>query len=133
MDPVSASAITAAVGAAASSAGTEAGRHAWESLVALYRRAVAARTGTGTGDEVALPDDPADERQVRDLTTRVIDETGRDEAFATDLESWAGEHGYTVRAERDTVHNTISGDARITGTVIQGRDFSGPINLGGGN
>lgn len=130
MDPVSASAITAAVGAAASSAGTEAGRHAWESLLALYRRAVGSRTGTG--EEIALPDDPADEQQVRDLATRVIEETGRDEAFATDLESWAGEHGYTVRAERDTVHNTISGEARITGTVIQGRDFSGPINLGGG-
>jgi hypothetical protein len=129
MDAASASAVAAAVSAAASSAGTEAGRHAWESLLALCRRIGGGRSGTG--DEVALPDDAGDEQQVRDLTTRVIEESERDEVFAADLESWARQHGLTVRAERDTVHNTISGDARISGTVIQGRDFSGPINLGG--
>ncbi|RAJ65590.1 hypothetical protein K378_03208 [Streptomyces sp. Amel2xB2] len=128
MDPVSASAITAAVGAAASSAGTEAGRHAWESLVALCRRIGGGRSNNG--DEIALPDDPDDEQQVRDLTARVIEESGRDETFAADLESWAGRHGFTLRAEQDTVHNTVSGEARISGNVIQGRDFSGPINLG---
>jgi hypothetical protein len=127
MDTASAGAIAAAVSAAASSAGTEAGRHAWESLLALCRR-----IGTGrAGDEVALPDDAGDEEQVRTLTTRVIEESERDEAFAADLEAWAGRHGFTVRIDSGSVHNTVSGDARVSGPLIQGRDFSGPINFGG--
>lgn len=127
MDTAPAAAIAAAVSAAANSAGTEAGRHAWESLLALCRRIGRGRAG----DEVALPDDAGDEEQVRVLTTRVIEQSERDASFAADLESWAGQHGFTIRADSSSVHNTISGDARINGPVIQGRDFSGPINFGG--
>ncbi|NLU74681.1 hypothetical protein HCC61_18710 [Streptomyces sp. HNM0575] len=137
MDTASASAIAAAVSAAASSAGTEAGRHAWESLLALCRRI----RGREAGDEIALPaegdtaasagDTASDEEQVRLLTTRVIEECERDESFAADLEAWAARHGFTVRIERGSVHNTVSGDARVSGSVIQGRDFNGPISFGG--
>ena len=127
MDTASAGAIAAAVSAAAASAGTEAGRHAWESLLDLCRRIGRGRPGA----EIALPDDAGDEDQVRQLTTGVIDESERDEAFAADLETWAGQHGFTVRIDRGSVHNTVSGNARISGPVIQGRDFSGPISFGG--
>ncbi|WP_314172836.1 hypothetical protein [Streptomyces winkii] len=128
MDTASAGAIAAAVSAAASSAGTEAGRHAWESLLALCRRIGGGRTG----DEIALPEGADDEDQVRVLTTRVIEESERDENFAAALESWAREHGYSLRIDSGGVHNTVSGNARISGPLIQGRDFSGPISFGGG-
>ena len=126
MDAASAGAIATAVSAAAASAGTEAGRHAWESLLDLCRRIGRGRPGS----EIAVPDDAGDEEQIRLLTASVIDESERDETFAADLERWAGQHGLSVRIDRGDVHNTISGDARISGPVIQGRDFSGPISFG---
>lgn len=126
MDTASAGAIAAAVSGAAGSVGTEAGRHAWESLLALCRR-----VGGRREDEEAAPADPADEEQVRVLTTRVIEESERDEAFARAVQSWAAEHGLLLRADSGDVHNTVSGDARVSGPVIQGRDFSGPITFGG--
>ncbi|SCK23498.1 hypothetical protein [Streptomyces sp. WMMB 322] len=127
MDTASAGAIAAAVGAAAASAGTEAGRHAWESLLDLCRRIGRGRPG----DEIALPDDAGDEEQVRLLTTAVIEASEEDETFADDLETWAGRHGFTLRIAPGSVHNTVSGDTRISGSLIQGRDFSGPISFGG--
>ncbi|OEU88399.1 hypothetical protein DB35_19000 [Streptomyces abyssalis] len=127
MDTASASAIAAAVSGAASSVGTEAGRHAWESLLALCRRV----GGRQPGDGIALPEDEGDEEQVRVLTTRVIEESERDGDFAAGLESWAAQHGFPLRVDSGSVSNTISGDARVSGPVIQGRDFSGPITFGG--
>lgn len=128
MDSASADAIAAAISGAAGSVGTEAGRHAWESLLALCRR-IGGRRG---GDEVALPGpDPGDEEQVRVLTARVIEESERDEDFAAALHTWAERHGFPLGTGSGDVHNTVSGDARISGPVIQGRDFSGPISFGG--
>lgn len=125
MDAASASAIAAAVSGAASSVGTEAGRHAWESLLALCRRV----GGRQPEDAIVLPDDAGDEEQVRILTTRVIEEGERDETFAAGLESWAAQHGFPLRIDGGAVHNSVSGD--VSGPVIQGRDFSGPITFGG--
>ncbi|MEV5477340.1 hypothetical protein AB0L66_34080 [Streptomyces sp. NPDC052207] len=126
MDPVSASAIAAAVGtAAANAAGGEAGRTAWESLAALWRRTV--HRGTDPGDAVPRAQD---DEMVRAFAATVVEEGRRNSAFAAELATWARQHGFDIRATQDSINNTVSGDARV-GRLIQGRDFSGPVNLNG--
>jgi hypothetical protein len=123
MDVISAEALAAAVGAAANSAASEAGRQAWESLLTLWRRF------RGT-QAVELVEDPGDPEQVQALTGRVIEEHRRNSAFASELTQWAQRFSLTVENDRSSSHNTVSGNAQVNGTVIQARDISGPINFG---
>ncbi|UGY94482.1 hypothetical protein [Streptomyces gobiensis] len=105
----------ALVSTVAGSAATAAGGAAWQSLVGLFRRATG-RAGVG-------PVDPGDEAAVRVLAGQIIDRARSDAEFGARLRQWAEEHGGEVR-------NTISGDAKIEGPVIQARDIHGGINLG---
>ncbi|WP_326599601.1 hypothetical protein [Streptomyces sp. NBC_01803] len=116
MDVASAVAL---VSVAAGSAATEAGRQAWESLVALTRRL------SGRGDP-----DPGDEAAVRELTVRVDEEAGADGEFASELVRWAEAHqGALVRQTR--VENVISGNATVHGPVIQTHTIHGGLHFGG--
>ncbi|MBI0314356.1 phosphorylase family protein, partial [Streptomyces javensis] len=45
--------------------------------------------------------------------------------------AWARQYGPIVRINDGGVHNTVSGEAHISGGVVQGQDFSGPITFGG--
>lgn len=119
---ISAGALTTAIGAAANSAGSEAGRQAWESLLSLWRRI--------RGPQAIDAVHPEDSEQVRTLTTEAIEECRRNTAFAADLVQWAQQFGFTVQYDRSSTHNTLSEGAHVEGPVIQGRDFSGPINFG---
>ncbi|OAH14636.1 hypothetical protein [Streptomyces jeddahensis] len=130
MDVASAGALATAISAAAaSSLGTEAGRRSWESLLALWHRAGTSRQRSEIDrpepQDIDLPD-PQDNDQVRALIGRVIEEGERDPAFAAELADWARQYGFAD----GSVQNTVSGNARIDGPVIQGRDFSGPITFG---
>lgn len=131
MDLASASALTAAVGAAATSAGSEAGRQAWDALVSLARRAVG-RSGAVTEGEPDedLPADPADGEQVRVLTGRLVALAESDPHLLQELESWARRYDIALTSDHSSVTNTVSGNARVQGPVIQGRDFQGPITFG---
>ena len=80
-----------------------------------------------------MPEDAGDGEQVRVLTTRLIEEGRQDEDFAAALRAWAERHETFVRSESGDVNNTISGSAQVSGTVIQARDISGDIRLGGGS
>ncbi|MBP8537485.1 hypothetical protein [Streptomyces sp. MK37H] len=131
MDPVTAGALVAAVNAAASGAGGEAGRRALESFGTLVRRVLRRGEGEPAGgpepDPAAIPyDDGARLRQLADL---LVERARQDPEFGRDLAAWMREHGETA-GEPGAVHNQIGGNARITGPVVQGRDFHGPISFG---
>ncbi len=126
MDPVSAAAIAGAITtAAANSAGGEAGRTAWESLVALWRRRITPDADTDSG-----PPDAQDAAAVGDFARAVVEAGGRDAGFAAQLAVWAREQGVSVRVDHGSVTNTVAADARVE-RLVQGRDFSGPITFNG--
>ncbi|SOD58476.1 hypothetical protein SAMN06297387_101166 [Streptomyces zhaozhouensis] len=110
----------ALVTAAAGSVATEAGRHAWDSLMSLTRRI------TGRPEPV----DPGDEDAVRVLVGRISDRAEADEEFAHQLRDWARTYQSAVDARHSQVRNEISGDARITGPVVQAQNITGPITFG---
>jgi len=129
MDPVTTGALVAAVNAAVSGAGGEAGRRALESLGALarrvWRRGEAEPAGGGP-EPVTIPYD--DEERLRRLADLLVERSRQDPEFGRDLAAWLREFGEPARREQGAVHNTFSGTA--SGPVIQGRDFSGPISFG---
>jgi hypothetical protein len=113
-------AAIALVSAAAGSAATEAGRHAWESLLSLTRRL--------TGRDAPEPVDPADPVAVRELTGRIADRAGVDEEFAGELRAWAERHRASLTVTQTRVENSVSGDAQVrnliqTGTIHGGLHF----------
>ncbi|ARZ66541.1 hypothetical protein SMD11_0875 [Streptomyces albireticuli] len=122
VDPVSLSAITTAVTAAAGSVGTEAGRRVWGSLAELARRAVGRGRGEEETEPVALPLDPTDGEQVRALAALLFARAARDPRFADDFRAWATDAGPGLTVDNSSVTNTVSGQARV-GTLIQGRDI----------
>ena len=153
MDPVTAGALIAAVNAVVSGAGGEAGRRALEALGTLSRRVLrrnpadpAADPGAdpaadpsgdpaggpgaapaGDGEPVAIPyDDP---ERLRRLAELLVERARQDPELGRDLAAWMSRYGPPAQ-EVGTVHNSISGDARITGPVIQGRDYQGPSSFG---
>ncbi|MBL1099669.1 hypothetical protein [Streptomyces coffeae] len=132
MDPVTAGALVTAVNAAVSGAGGEAGRRALDSLGALARRVLRREEADPAGDPapVVIPHDDAE--RLRALAELLAERARQEPDFGRDLAAWMREHAAaTGEGETGAVHNTISGDARITGPVIQGRDFHMPISFGG--
>ncbi|MER8159401.1 hypothetical protein [Streptomyces sp. NPDC094472] len=129
MDPVTAGALVTAVNAAVSGAGGEAGRRALESFGTLVRRVLRRGEGEPAGEPepMAIPYD--DGERLRQLADLLVERARQDPGFGRDLASWMREHG-TPAGEAGAVRNTITGNARITGPVIQGRDFHGPISFG---
>ncbi|KUJ36185.1 hypothetical protein ADL25_34265 [Streptomyces sp. NRRL F-5122] len=126
MDPVSVGAITTAIAtAAANSAGDGAGRTAWDSLVALWRRTVHHATGSDIE-----PSDPGDGERVRAFAAAMVEEGRGNPAFAAELASWAGQYRSVVHVEEGGVANMVSDQSRVH-TLIQMRDASGTINING--
>ncbi|MBT2387089.1 hypothetical protein J7E86_26645 [Streptomyces sp. ISL-11] len=123
VDPVSLSAITTAVTAAAGSVGTEAGRQAWGSLAELARRALGrGRTEDDGGPAPVLPLDPRDEDQVRSLAALLFARALEDPRFAEEFRGWAERVRPGLSVDNSQVTNTVSGQARV-GTLVQGRDI----------
>lgn len=128
MDPVTTGALVAAVNAAVSGAGGEAGRRALESLGALARRVW--RRGdaepVGEPEPVAIPYD--DEERLRGLADLLVERSRQDPEFGRDLAAWLREFGGPAESAAGSVHNSVSGTA--SGPVVQGRDFHGGITFG---
>ncbi|WP_058042722.1 hypothetical protein [Streptomyces roseifaciens] len=133
VDPVSLTAVTTAVTAAAGSAGTEVGRQAWASLVDFARRALGRRGEPDGGGTVPLPLDPADGEQVRSLAALLFAHLHQDPEAAAEFVRWAERARSAVTVDAGRTVNTVGGNAR-TGTVIQGRDitWNGPAGAPGG-
>ncbi|WP_204030528.1 hypothetical protein [Sinosporangium siamense] len=120
MDPT---ALAAIVSALLGGVAGEAGRSAWMSLSTLVRN----RFG---GDSAAVA---AVERgeDAEEITGVLVEEARSDPEFAESLDAWARQAGSIVE-QRQQVSNVISGDAHVTGTVIQAGNVFGGIHLGGG-
>ncbi|MFG6198632.1 hypothetical protein [Nonomuraea sp. JJY05] len=123
MDPSVIATLAAVVSAIAGGAAGEAGKSAWGSLTALVRR----RFGTDAAVTAAL--EQAGTRSPEETTRVLVDHADADAEFQRSLADWAGETARLLQYKHD-VSNTISGNARVTGTVIQAGDISGSINLG---
>lgn len=117
MDPITTGALVAAINAASG----DAGQRALDALSRLARRVV--RRGDDP-EPIAIPRD--DEARLRELVARMVRRADQDEEFRRALAAWLDRHGVAGQS----VHNEVSGDARVTGPVIQGRDFHGPISFG---
>ncbi|MFC7592060.1 hypothetical protein ACFQYP_56330 [Nonomuraea antimicrobica] len=111
--------ISAIIGGAAG----EAGKGAWTSLTTLVRRRF------GDDDTVTAAIERAETRPVEETAQIIANYATDDPAFAEELRRWSAESARLVQSKHD-VSNTISGDARITGPVLQTGDVFGSINLG---
>ncbi|WP_035841243.1 hypothetical protein [Kitasatospora azatica] len=130
MDIDAASTITEAITAAAGAAGTAVGRQAWEALQAVARRTF--RRGEPGAELTTVseePVDPADQQQVRELITTLIDRREQDPELAAELADWVGTQVFVVKIDQtSTVSNTVRDNAQVT-KLVQGRDFGGSITL----
>lgn len=130
MDPVTAGALVTAVNAAVSGAAwARPGGGPWSPSARWSAGCCGGARASllGEPEPVAIPYD--DGERLRQLADLLVERARQDPEFGRDLASWMREHGKPA-GEADAVHNTIAGNARITGPVIQGRDFHGPISFG---
>jgi len=120
MDPISLSTL---VGLIAKSAAGEAGKTAWHTLTTLTRRALG-----GSHAETALEQakDGAPDSAM-DLAGRLVQAAGADPQVAHLIHAWITQTQQALDA--GTVTNTITGDARIRGDVVQARDI-GTVHFG---
>jgi hypothetical protein len=123
MDPSVIPALAAVISAVVGGAAGEAGRSAWASLTALVRR----RFGAETPAAIEAPE-AGDSPEIAGI---LISRAQADPEFGEALAAWMAETARIVQRHRHDVTNTIRGNARISGTVVQAGDVSGSINLGG--
>ncbi|WP_436758137.1 hypothetical protein [Streptosporangium sp. V21-05] len=120
MDPtVLAAIISALIGGAAG----EAGKNAWASLATLARH----RFGRDSTEVAALEQATSDSPQ--EVAGILVDRARSDPEFGESLASWTSETDRIIRQSSD-VSNTIGGDARIHGNVVQTGTVFGSINFG---
>ena len=169
-------AALALISAAAGSAATEAGRRAWDSLLALSRRLLGrgeaedgaagtpgegapSRAGEPAGEAgraapatdgpgasrallTALTDPaspgsvaPQDAEGVRALAALLAERARGDARVAAELIRWGEAHRAALAAAAGTgqvtVHNTVSGNARIEGGLLQAGRITGDVTFGG--
>ncbi|HET9170090.1 MAG TPA: hypothetical protein VFN97_11665 [Actinospica sp.] len=125
MDAGLAALVLSSVKAAANSASQEAGKHVWEGLAALIRRA--RRRSAGVMKTVE-PRETAQPEEAAAVAAALVEEAGRDPRFEADLRAWielAGELG----GGNDAVTNTIGEGARVRGNVVQARDIGGSVTF----
>lgn len=128
MDPITASALTAVLLKVGEGATSEAGKQLWEKFSGLVGRAFG-RTAPEVSAARELEAGNADQNQVEALAQVVAAQSERDPELADELREWIARVEQSASGGGN-VTNTISGNAKIGGSVIQGRDFHGNINLG---
>ncbi|RKN47516.1 hypothetical protein D7223_12075 [Micromonospora endolithica] len=119
--------------ALASGAGGELGRQAWTALTALVHRP------SSDIDDDGSPLVPSGERELAALEATSADPVvaerlaevltrrgNNDPRFASDLDAVLTQAAAALNPPQ--VSNTITG--RVSGSAIQGRDFSGPVTFG---
>jgi hypothetical protein len=119
MDPISAQALATLIAQAAAG---EAGKSTWNGLLALARRAFGrSHPARAAIEQAAAGDHAAAERAAEQL----VAQASADPAVAEALRAWMAE----ARTHAAEVTNTISGEARIEGNVVQARDIGGSITF----
>lgn len=119
MDPISVDALTALIVRAAAG---EAGKNAWAGLLTLARRAFKrSHAAQGALEQAASGDREAAGQAAEHL----VAQSRLDPAVAEALSAWVTD----ARSGASEVINTISGEARIQGNVVQARDIDGSITF----
>ena len=118
MEAALAALVLGCVKSAVGSASQDAGKQAWQSLVALIRKA------RRQPDAVVEPT----ETEAETLATTLVEAAEQDPEFAAELRGWVELVG-TIAGGNDNVTNTISDGAHIKGNVVQARDISGSITF----
>ncbi|WP_188192159.1 hypothetical protein [Nonomuraea sp. SYSU D8015] len=119
MDPSVIPTLAAVISAIVGGAAGEVGKNAWTSLTALVRR----RFGDDAPAVAALEGPP------EEVTRALVDHAQADSEFQQALTKWTVDTARLIQSKHD-VSNTIGGEARISGPVIQAGDVYGSINLG---
>ncbi|WP_424535085.1 hypothetical protein ACOZ38_33635 [Sphaerisporangium viridialbum] len=120
MDPTT---LTAIMSALIGGAAGEAGKSAWASLTTLVRQ----RFGSDSTAVAAL--ERPDSGKPDQVAGILVDLAAADPEFGKELHRWTTEATRVIQQKRD-VSNTISGEARISGPVVQAGDVHGSINFG---
>lgn len=123
MDPSVIPTLAAVISAIIGGAAGEAGKNAWTSLTALVRGRF--------GDDAAVTSaiERAGTRPAEETAEIIAGHAATDPAFEESLGRWTAETVRLIQSKHD-VSNTVGGDARITGPVVQAGDVFGSINLG---
>lgn len=119
MDPISVDALTALIVRAAAG---EAGKSAWGGLLAIARRAFSRSHSAQGAIEQA---ETGDQAAAAEAAEHLVAQSSLQPEVAQALQAWMSE----ARAHAAAVTNTVSGQARIEGNVVQARDVNGPITF----
>ncbi|MCC3654640.1 hypothetical protein LIX60_24870 [Streptomyces sp. S07_1.15] len=137
METVSAVALMSVMTAAGAQVGSEAARQALEQLSSLVRRAFHRERELPGAPPDSVPDltgaGPEDFRRYAEILVSRAEEDGE---LAALLAAWVQHHRTALgvpEADAGPSGNTVSGNARIGGPLVQGRDFHGGITFGGGS
>ncbi|MFC4118301.1 hypothetical protein [Nonomuraea zeae] len=127
MDETALALVSAAITSLVTGATGEVGKGAWTSLVAMVKKTLG-KNGEEQPTLELVEAVRTEKRDVIELSEVLVEQAGQDAEFASDLRAWLED--VKVLAKSDGPTNIVAGSARITGPVIQGRDFSGPISFG---
>lgn len=122
VDPVSVATLYTVLSGLLAGATGAAGGAAVASMGTLLRRAVGHAEPDPETQRLLNSPQPGDADLIAGY---LLDAAREDDEFARDLQLWMGD-AQTLLQDGSTT-NSVSGT--VTGPVIQGRDFSGPINL----
>lgn len=120
MDPISMDALAALIARAAAG---EAGKTTWAALVGLARHAFKRSHAAQQALEQAAA---GDHQAATQAAEHLVAQARLDPAVAEALQAWMNE----ALARAGGVTNSVSGEARIQGAVVQARDIHGPITFG---
>lgn len=131
VDPSAVAVLTSLVTGVLGGAAGEAGKQMWGRMKELVRGWFGRDDPTTRAMEQVdlVSADPQMVEAVSGvLAQRLSDSARRDPAFAADLRQWMSEASRAINVDGD-VTNTISGEAKIGGSVVQARDI-GSVNFG---
>lgn len=120
MDPNLIPTLAAIISAIAGGAAGEAGKQAWTSLTRLVRRRFGDHAPAALEHPGAQPDE---------ITRILVDHAKTDADFEQALTAWTTNTLHLIQHDK-VVRNTISGDAHISGSVVQAGDIGGSIQFG---
>jgi hypothetical protein len=122
MDPISTTAVSAAISGLLKPATDAAGARVLAALKALVRRLPGAQPDAEANLEALEAGGTVDPSS---LAAVLVRSAGEDPGFAEELRTWVEEANAVLIS--DNVSNVNEGT--VNGPLVQGRDFSGPMNL----
>ncbi|MBF8192391.1 hypothetical protein ITP53_43280 [Nonomuraea sp. K274] len=127
MDETVVALVAAGITGLVTGATGEAGKAAWMSLTTMVKKAFGKKDEQQTALEL-VEAVRTDGRDVTELSEVLVERAGWDTQFASELSAWL--ENIKALPKSDGPTNVVAGSAQVTGPLIQGRDFSGPISFG---